>query len=270
VQADQSYLEQVLMNLVVNARDAMPKGGQIVLETKNAAIDDSFVGSHEGARPGNYVMIAVTDSGCGMSEEIKKQIFEPFFTTKEKGKGTGLGLSTSYGIVKQLGGHIDVYTEVGHGTTFKIYLPRVNVTGRLTAVSKEASEILPGGTETVLVVEDKREVRDAVTGILNEYGYRVLESENGMEALVVSKMYENERIHLLLTDVVMPRVSGQELASQILTSRPDIKIIFMSGYTDDAIAQDGVISSGIHFLQKPFTRETLLKEVRRTLDEGAA
>jgi len=264
IKADPTQLEQVLLNLVVNARDAMPNGGKIVIETTNAELGDEYARRHLGVTPGPYVMVAVSDIGCGMEAEILKHIFEPFYTTKKKGKGTGLGLSTVYGIVKQSGGNIWVYSEAGQGTTFKIYLPQVEEEMEESKPEEVPREV-SGGTETILVAEDEEFVRNFVKDILQKYGYRVLEAQHGSEALRVGLEYSGP-IHLLLTDVVMPRMSGQQLAKQMATLRPVAKVLYMSGYTESAIVHHGVLDSHAEFVQKPFTGETLARRVREVLD----
>jgi PAS domain S-box-containing protein len=265
VKADPGQLEQVLVNLAVNARDAMPKGGKLTIETANVTLSQAYARQHAEVTPGEYVMLAVSDTGIGMTEEVKAHIFEPFFTTKEMGKGTGLGLATCFGIVKQIGGHIWVYSEPDQGTTFKIYLPRVEAAADLSAKPEEVDD-LPRGTETVLLVEDEPAVRVVAVQTLQEQGYTVLEAANGDEALRVAQERAEEAIHLLLTDVVMPRMSGKELASQLKTIRPGLKVLFISGYTDNAIIHNGVLEPGIAFLQKPFTPEVLARKVREVLD----
>jgi PAS domain S-box-containing protein len=263
VKADRGQLEQVVMNLAVNARDAMPDGGKLTIETANADLDDSYARDHFPARAGHYVMLAVSDTGTGMSEETKAHLFEPFFTTKEKGKGTGLGLATVYGIVKQSGGFIWVYSELGHGSTFKIYLPRVDEAPE----SNQVAATLPavGGTETVLLAEDEAAVRAVARQSLVRYGYTVLEAPNAEAALELAKRYSG-RIHLLLTDVVMPGMSGRALALQLEPLRPGMRTIYMSGYTDEAITRHGVLEPGLVYVQKPFSPEALVRKVREVLD----
>ena len=271
VKIDPGQIEQVILNLAVNARDAMPSGGKLLIETSSVELDGEYTNNHVGVIPGHYVRLSVSDTGVGMSKDVKEKIFEPFFTTKEKGKGTGLGLSTVYGIVKQSGGIIWVYSEPGHGTTFKIYLPRVEEA--LDAVNgRDGTDSLPGGSETVLLVEDEPLVRDLARRLLSQQGYTILEAADGGEALRIAQEYAGKKIHLLLTDVVMPRMGGKELAEQIKPLRPDIKVLYTSGYTDDAIVHHGVLDPGTHFLQKPFSLKTLSARCARCwtgkLDEG--
>jgi PAS domain S-box-containing protein len=269
VKADPGQIEQVLMNLLVNARDAMPRGGTITIDTQNYSIDTLYASQNVDVRPGHYVVLSVSDNGSGMTEEVRQRIFEPFFTTKEVGKGTGLGLSTVYGIVKQSGGFIWVYSELGKGTIFKIYLPQVD--DLVSSEKKEAGiddETLQG-TETVLLVEDEPMVRALTRDILEMCGYHVLEAGDGGEAVSLCEGYEGE-IELLLTDVVMPGMSGKELAKALTPLRPRMKVIYMSGYTDDAVSPHEVLDGGAAFLQKPFTPAALLRRLRETLDPKVA
>jgi len=265
VKVDPGQIEQVILNLALNARDAMPNGGKLVIETANVELDDSYVRIHKDVNPGHYVLLSVSDTGIGMTPEVKEHIFEPFFTTKAKGKGTGLGLSTVYGIVKQSGGHIWVYSEPGKGATFKIYLPAVDEP--VEEIKKRETEAgMPMGKETILIVEDNEEVRKLAEQILTRLGYRVISAAEGNEALDVCDKYK-EPIHLLLTDVVMPGMSGRNLAEAISILRPETKVLYMSGYPDEVISDLGVLKPGINYLQKPFTVEILAKKVREVLDK---
>ena len=265
VKVDPGQIAQVIVNLAVNARDAMPEGGKLTIETRCVTLDEGYARQRVTVSPGDYVMLAVSDTGVGMTREVKEHLFEPFFTTKEVGKGTGLGLATCYGIVKQSGGNIWVYTEPGRGTTFKIYLPRVQERAE-TLPKRDEAGYLPGGTETVLLVEDEPSVRNMAARILREQGHTVLEAATGEEALRVAKEKGEDRIHLLLTDVVMPRMGGRELADRLRVDRPDIKVLFFSGYTDEAVARHGVLDRGAAFLQKPFSPAALARKVRELLD----
>jgi len=263
VRADPGQLEQVLMNLVLNARDAMPQGGKLTIETADVRLGEDYAREHIDAEPGPYVMLTVSDTGHGMDEEIQSHIFEPFFTTKEAGQGTGLGLSTAFGVVKQSKGRITVSSEPGVGTTFTIYLPSVPDAPDV----QEASQALPEnlrGTETVLLVEDEQAVRRAVRDVLQRNGYRVLVASNAGEALLISEQHTGF-IHLMLTDVVMPRMSGPDLVERLEPWHPEMKVLYVSGYTDDAIAQHGILDPGVALLQKPFSVESLLQKVRQVL-----
>jgi PAS domain S-box-containing protein len=267
VKVDPGQIEQVIMNLAVNARDAMPKGGKLTIETANVELDGKYALKHIAVKPGHYVMLSMSDTGMGMKPEVKERIFEPFFTTKEKGKGTGLGLSTVYGIVKQSGGYIWVYSEPGKGTTFKIYLPRVDEPPEAWK-EKEVKEEIPGGRETVLIVEDDESVRKMAVLVLEKKGYTVLEAKDGNEALLLCKG-RKEPIHLILTDVVMPGMSGRQLVDQLRQVYQDIKALYMSGYTDNAIVHHGVLKKGMNFIQKPFTIDGLASKVRKVLDKSS-
>ena len=266
VQADPGQIEQVIMNLAVNARDAMPKGGKLTLETANLELDQAYAREHAIIQPGSYVMLAISDTGCGMDAETLAHVFEPFFTTKEQGKGTGLGLSTVYGIVKQSGGYIWPYSEPKIGTTFKIYLPRVDERAERAAAQAQATASELGGTETILLVEDEEGVRGLTRQLLQRHGYTVLEAEHGQDALLLCERYSGP-IHLLLTDVVLAaQMSGRELVERLAPLRREMKVLYMSGYSDEAIVHHGVLAPGTAFLQKPFTTEILMRKLREVLD----
>ena len=264
IKADPGQLEQVIMNLAVNARDAMPRGGRLTIVTSNVQLDENYTNDHFNVRPGSYVMLAVSDTGCGMDTNTRAHLFEPFFTTKEIGKGTGLGLSTVYGIIKQSGGHIWVYSELGLGTTFKIYLPCVDEVAVSEPVVKPPKSTYLG-TETILVVEDQKELRELACKVLAKNGYAVLEAGGGAEAIEICERHKGP-IHLLVSDVVMPQISGRDLAGRLAHSRPEMRKLFMSGYTDEAILRHGILSAGVSFLEKPFTSEALTRKVREVLD----
>jgi PAS domain S-box-containing protein len=263
VRADPGQIEQVVMNLVVNSRDAMPKGGKLTIETGNAEVDETIARSHYPMPAGSYVTLAVTDTGCGMDKTTQSRIFEPFFTTKDRDKGTGLGLATVYGIVKQSGGFVWVYSEQGHGATFKIYMPVVEEVSRTSGIEEAAARAV--GSETVLLSEDDDKVRSLARIVLETRGYKVLETRNGQEAPLLGGEYKRP-IHLLLTDVVMPGTGGRELGERLATIHRETKILYMSGYTDDTVVRHGMLESGAAFLQKPFTPEALAQKVREVLD----
>ncbi len=267
VKADPGQIEQVIMNLAVNARDAMPHGGRLTISTANVEVDAKYARRHPGLRPGAYVTLEVSDTGVGMDAETQMHIFEPFFTTKEKGRGTGLGLATTYGIVKQSNGYIAVESMPDQGSTFRIFLPRVEEAAEVSRSPISASE-LPSGAETILVVEDETPLRQLARDFLEKSGYHVLDAPDGKEALEVAHHFRGT-IHLLLSDVIMPGMSGPELAAALRLERPDTQVIFVSGYTDDALARHGLTGEGAAFLPKPFTREEVLRKVREMLDRSA-
>ena len=266
VKFDPGQIEQIIMNLVVNARDAMPNGGQLTIETANVDLDHEYARTHVDATPGPHVMIAITDSGIGMDAETQRRIFEPFFTTKELGKGTGLGLSTVYGIVKQSGGNIWVYSESGRGSTFKVYLPRADE-ARPAAGPRAEGPVDLGGTETILVVEDEDPVRTFIREVLEGAGYTVLDAADADRAVKIFGD-NGRRIDLLLTDVVLPGGSGRALVDTLSARRRDLKVVFMSGYTDDAIVRHGVLDPGTMFLEKPITAQRLLGKIREAFPAG--
>lgn len=269
IKADPGYVGQVLMNLVVNARDAMPNGGKIKIFTGNVTLNENFAQTHPGAVPGDYVLLGVTDTGIGMTDEVKARLFEAFFTTKPVGKGTGLGLATCQSIVQQSGGFIDVQSELGRGTTFKIYFPRVEQA--LTPVAKPGQAgPLPRGNETLLVVEDDPSVRHLARGALEAQGYEVLSAANGRDALHVAREHQGPPIRLVVTDVIMPVMGGMIMAEWLRIGSPDLKILFTSGYTDDAISSHEVLGPGVQFMAKPYTTATLNRKVREMLDDEAA
>jgi len=263
VKADPGQIEQVLVNLIVNARDAMPQGGRVRIEAHNVVLDDSYVEAHKPVIPGPYVMLAVEDAGCGMDQKTQSRVFDPFFTTKEVGKGTGLGLATVYGIVKQSGGYIWVYSELGQGTIFKVYLPRVEQYAQETEPT-EPVQLITQNCETILLAEDSASLREMAREYLKSVGYTVLEAASGAEALQKARDFDGT-IHLLLTDVIMPAMSGPELAGHMASLRPGIKIIFTSGYTDDAIARQGVLDPAVPFIQKPYRPKALARKIREVL-----
>jgi nitrogen-specific signal transduction histidine kinase/CheY-like chemotaxis protein len=264
IYADPGQLEQVLINLAVNARDAMPGGGDLTITTHNVELSDEHGERHLGAAPGNYVMLAVTDTGGGMTKEVQQRLFEPFYTTKGVGKGTGLGLATVHGIVKQSGGDVYVYSEIGHGTTFKVYFPRVAKADPVATIPEHRA-ITPRGTETVLLAEDDEAIRTLGARVLGALGYNVLVARTGGEALRIVAEHKGH-IDLIATDVVMPEMNGSQLVERVLEARPGIRVLFMSGYTDDEVMRRGVIDGQTAFLQKPFTPDLLAHRVREVLD----
>ena len=266
VRADAGQLEQVVVNLAVNSRDAMPEGGRLMIETRNAELDESYAREHVPLQPGSYVMLALTDTGTGMSAETMSHMFEPFFTTKETGKGTGLGLATVYGIVKQSGGYVWCYSELGHGTTFKVYLPRVDAP--VDRLPLRVGARPTRGSETVLVVEDEAGLRALIRRVLEQHGYTVLEASTADGASLLARDHAGP-IHLLLADVVLPGASSRALADALVVQRADLKVLFMSGYTEDAIVHRGVLPSNSPFINKPFSADALVAKVREVLD-GAA
>ena len=265
VLAHSGQLDQILLNLAVNARDALPQGGKVIIETQDIDLDAGYTRLHPAVAPGPYVLLAMSDSGCGMTPEVQAHIFEPFFTTKDASKGTGLGLATVYGIVRQFGGHIAVYSEPGHGTTFKIYLPWARDEAQQRSNPAELPAVAPGH-ETVLLVEDEYAVRSLVRHVLADGGYSVLEAHDGREALRICAR-QADPIDLLITDVVMPEMSGQQLAATAIAAHPNLRVLFLSGYTEEAVLRHGVLPEKVHFLQKPFTASALTRKVREVLDE---
>ena len=265
VKVDPGQIEQVILNLVVNAKDAMPDGGSLRIEITHAELDEGYARKHVAVRPGRHVMLSVSDTGYGMTPEVQERVFDPFFTTKEK--GTGLGLSTVYGIVKQSGGNIWVYSELGHGTVFKIYLPEVDEPADGMGERSKGEEV-PGGKETILLVEDEAAVLELTAQMLKNRGYRVLEAQNGADAILGCKGYRG-LIDLMVTDVVMPGMSGRELAGHLASVRPEMRVLYMSGYTDDAIIHYGILEEGVNFIQKPFSIGKLARKVREVLDKDS-
>jgi two-component system, cell cycle sensor histidine kinase and response regulator CckA len=263
VKADPSQIEQVLMNLTVNARDAMPQGGKITIKTANVEIDETYARQHPYIAPGPHVMLTVTDTGIGMDKETQSHIFEPFFSTKVASKGTGLGLSTVFGIVRQSAGAINVYSELGHGTTFKVYFPRCKEAP--VAIQQDEAALLRGGTETILLVEDSTPLRELTRLLLQGCGYTVLSSGDPLEAIRIAEQHQG-LLPLMITDVVMPGLSGPDLAEKLSAARPDTKVLYTSGYADDDILQHGGVSPDCAFLEKPFTRDALIRKVRELLD----
>ncbi|MCH9038749.1 MAG: response regulator [Chloroflexi bacterium] len=268
VKVDPTQIEQVVVNLAVNARDAMPEGGTLIVETSNIEFGEEELKNHPDMAAGPYVMFAVSDTGHGMSEEVKAHLFEPFYTTKEKGKGTGLGLSTCYGIIAQNKGYIWVYSEIGSGTTFKIYLPSSDVIPQGTERPSGAkSNELPRGSETVLLVEDEEQVRELAARVLRQQGYTVLQASNGVEALSIASRHADGEIDLLLTDVVMPLIGGRELSIKLRDIHPNVRVIYTSGYTDEAVIRHGMLKPGTDFVQKPYSLAGLTQKIRSVLDE---
>jgi two-component system cell cycle sensor histidine kinase/response regulator CckA len=265
VRADAGQIDQVVMNLVLNARDAMPSGGKLTIETHDVSLDESYAKDHLEVKPGVYAMLAVSDTGIGMDKETLTRIFEPFFTTKGVGKGTGLGLSTVFGIVHQSGGSIWVYSEPGGGTSVKVYLPKAKPTDTELAEAVAPTPTSLRGSETILLVEDQDDVRQVAREILTRHGYHVVAARNAGEALLTCERHPRS-IHLLLTDVVMPQMSGRELSERLLPLRPEMKVLYMSGYTDNVIVHHGILDSGVAYLQKPLVPDTLARKVREVLD----
>jgi two-component system cell cycle sensor histidine kinase/response regulator CckA len=264
--ADAGHVGQVLMNLVVNARDAMPKGGKLIIATSNVVLDETYTQGHTGVKPGKYVMLSVSDTGVGMSDQVKAHLFEAFFTTKPKGKGTGLGLATSQTIVRECGGHIGLYSELGKGTTFKVYFPRVDLP--LDSRTEFLRKLpLSRGTETLLLVEDEPSLRSLARNVLQEQGYQVLSASNGQDGLNVAREHKGAPIRLIITDVIMPQMGGQVMAEELKATNPHLRILFTSGYTDDAVAHQCAIEAGMEFLAKPYTPAMLARKVRGLLDE---
>ena len=263
VSADPGQIEQVLMNLVVNARDAMPHGGSLTIETANVTLDEHYAGRHISVKPGPYVLLAVSDTGSGMDEETKTRLFEPFFTTKGPGKGTGLGLSTVFGIVKQSGGSVEVYSEKGSGSSVKVYLPRIDQKAPVEREGRRKTP--PKGNETILLVEDDEMVRTLVRETLEREGYKVIDSADPVEAQRIAENYRG-KMQLLITDVVMPKLSGKELAKALMSHRPEMRVLYMSGYTDSAIVNSGILQQEVAFLQKPFTPAGLSAKVREVIE----
>jgi CheY-like chemotaxis protein len=266
--ADPAQIEAAILNLAVNARDAMPSGGKLTIETANPRLSEDYAAANADVEPGQYVMLAVTDTGSGMTPEVQARAFEPFFTTKEVGKGTGLGLSMIYGFVKQSGGHIKIYSEIGHGTVVKMYLPRaLSEAEQAAAVPQSDTAAQPRGQETILVVEDDGMVREYVVGLLQSLGYTVVEAANGPDA--IAALEKAPKVDLLFTDIVMPGgLSGRELADEVHRRWPGIKILFTSGYTENAVVHHGRLDPGVHLLPKPFGKRALAVKIRTILDRG--
>ncbi|MEY2562228.1 MAG: two-component system, cell cycle sensor histidine kinase and response regulator CckA [Verrucomicrobiota bacterium] len=265
--ADNGYIGQVLMNLVVNARDAMPDGGNLTIATANVTLDQDYADAHPGEKPGDFVRLSVSDTGTGMTDDIKAHLFEAFFTTKPIGKGTGLGLATCQSIVRQSGGHIDVSSKLGHGTVFNVYFPRVDKPGVDAPASVNQIEAAKGGTETLLIVEDEASLRNLARTVLEKRGYKVLLASDGLDGLRAVREHQGTPISLVITDVIMPGMNGRVMANKMLVDHPGLKILFTSGYTDDAIAPEGALDPEVHLLLKPHTPATLARKVRELLDE---
>jgi two-component system cell cycle sensor histidine kinase/response regulator CckA len=267
ISADNGYIGQVLMNLVVNARDAMPYGGNLTIETDNVTLDEDYVEAHPGEKPGDFVRLRVSDTGTGMTDNVKTHLFEAFFTTKPVGKGTGLGLATCQSIVRQCGGHIDVSSKLGHGTSFDVYFPRVSKPGVDSSAGLNQVGAAKGGTETLLIVEDEASLRNLARAVLEKRGYKVLLASDGLDGLRVMREHQGAPISLVITDVIMPGMNGKVMADKLIADYPSLKILFTSGYTDDAMAPEGVLDSEVHLLLKPHTPATLARKVRELLDE---
>jgi CheY-like chemotaxis protein len=265
IKADGGHVGQVLMNMAVNARDAMPHGGRLTIQIHDVTLSEGEARSHHDAVVGDYVMISVSDTGSGMTPEVRAHLFEPFFTTKERGKGTGLGLATCHTIIRQAGGHIDVSSQIGKGSTFKIYFPRIDQALELGEQGGDG-EPLPRGTETLLFVEDEPGVLDLGCSVLESHGYQVLRAANGLEGLQAADLHEGEPIRLVMTDVVMPQMGGKVMVEWLKASNPDLRVLYTSGYTDDAIEHYGVLEPGVAFLSKPYSLSGLLRKVREVLD----
>jgi signal transduction histidine kinase len=267
IRADNGYIGQVLMNLVVNACDAMPNGGKLTIATANVTLDQDYVDAHPGEQPGDFVRLRVRDTGMGMTDDVKARLFEAFFTTKPIGKGTGLGLATCQSIVRQCGGHIDVASELGQGATFDVYFPRVDRPGVETSASLNQIGAAKGGTETLLIVEDEASLRNLARAVLEKRGYKVLLASDGLDGLRAVREHQGIPISLVITDVIMPGMNGKVMADKLVADHPGLKILFTSGYTDDAIAPEGVLDPELHLLLKPHTPATLARKVRELLDE---
>jgi CheY-like chemotaxis protein len=264
VRADPGQIDQILMNLAVNARDAMPHGGRITIASANVELTDTIAAGMPLMRPGHYVLLSVTDTGVGMDAAIQARIFEPFYTTKPEGKGTGLGLAMVYGTVKQSGGFIWVSSELGKGATFRIYLPRIeNLEGSISPSGGQTPSLK--GSETILLLEDEEAVRGLASAVLRAFGYEVIECETPENALLIAEQ-SNKTIHLLLTDVVLPRIDGRQVAEKLTSLRPEMRVLYMSGYTDDSVLRCGVLTAQTAFLQKPFAAKDLAAKVREVLD----